>query len=342
MAQRAEARSRGIRKTPECHCDQLTGGVVPTRTLGDGTKVGSIALGAMAFAGFYGGGDDMLGVDAIHRALDRGVTLIDTAEAYGQGHGEELVGQAIRGRRDEAVIATKTSGGHPDYIAEAVDRSLGHLGVDHIDLYYLHRVDQEVPIEETVGAMAELIAQGKVRSIGLSEAGPETIKRAHAVHPISALQTEYSLMQREPEVDLLPLTRELGITFVGYSPLSRGLLTGQIRSQADLTRDDWRRRVPRFQGKNLSHNVGLLAPLEQLAAEKGVTPATLALAWMLQRTSNVIPLVGMGRPHSVDRAVEAWELKLDDDDIAELDASFPIGVAAGERYPEGMMDALGT
>jgi aryl-alcohol dehydrogenase-like predicted oxidoreductase len=295
----------------------------------------------MAFAGFYAGGDDAEGVAAIRRALDAGVTLIDTAEAYGQGRSEGLVGRAVAGRRDEAVIATKASRGHPDYLRQAVDRSLGHLGVDHVDLYYLHRVDAEVPIEETAGAMAGLVAAGKVRAYGLSEAGPQTIRRAHAVHPVAALQTEYSLLERGPEAALLPVTRELGIAFVAYSPLARGLLTGRIRTEDDLDPGDWRRQVPRFQGQHLARNVALLDPLERMAARLGATPAAVALAWLLRRGEDVIPLVGMGRAAHVDRALEATRVPLTDADLAALDEAFPPGAASGERYPPGMMAALG-
>jgi len=283
-----------------------------TRMLGDGTPVGAIALGAMAFAGFYAGGEDDAGMAAIERALDMGVTLIDTAEAYGQGRSEG-----------------------------AIDRSLGHLGLDHVDLYYLHRVDAGVPVEESVGAMAEMVTAGKVRAIGLSEAGPDTIRRAHHVHPIAALQTEYSLLERAPETGLLATTRELGITFVAYSPLSRGLLTGRIRSEADLPEEDWRRNVPRFQGANLARNVALLAPLERLAAERGTTPAAIALAWLLGRGEDVVPVVGMGRPANVDRALEACAVDLAPEDVAMLDDAFPVGAAAGARYPEPMLAALG-
>ncbi|MFN8108696.1 MAG: aldo/keto reductase [Thermoleophilia bacterium] len=313
-----------------------------TRRLGrDGVEVGEIALGAMAFAGFYAGGRDEAGVEAIRRALDEGITLIDTAEAYGQGHSEGLVGR-VADRRDRAVIATKASRGHPDYLRAAIiDRSLGHLGMDHVDLYYLHRVDPEVPIEESVGAMADLVRQGKVRAVGLSEAGPDTVRRAHAVHPIAALQTEFSLLHREPEADLFPVTRELGITFVAYSPLSRGLLTGRIRGEDDLAADDWRRQVPRFQGANLARNVALLETLERLAVRHEVAPASVALAWVLAQGDDVIPLVGMGRPEHVDRNLEAAGLRLDDDDLAQLDAAFPPGAASGERYPASHMPSLG-
>lgn len=312
-----------------------------TRRLGDGTPVGAIALGAMAFAGFYAGGEDDLGVAAIQRALDEGVTLLDTAEAYGQGRSEGLVGRAVKGRRDEAVIATKASRGHPDYLRQAIDRSLGHLGLDHVDLYYLHRVDADVPIEETAGMMGRLVEAGKIVAYGLSEAGPDTIRRAHAEHPVAALQTEYSLLERGPEDGILETTRELGVAFVAYSPLSRGLLTGRIRSEDDLDEDDWRRAVPRFQGENLARNVALLGPLEELARERGTSPAAVSLAWLLTRGDDVIPLVGMGRPQNVDRALECLEVELTPDDLEMLDEAFPRGAAAGDRYPAGMMDSLG-
>ncbi len=315
--------------------------MIERRRLGQGdVQVGAIALGAMAFAGFYAGGDDSAGVAAIHRALDEGITLIDTAEAYGQGHSEGMVGRAVAGRRDDAVIATKASRGHPDYLRAAIDRSLGHLGVDCVDLYYLHRVDAEVPIEDSVGTMADMVAAGKIRAIGLSEAGPQTIRRAHAVHPIAALQTEYSLMYREPETLLFPVTRELGITFVAYSPLSRGFLTGRIRSERDLGADDWRRAVPRFQGANLAHNVELLAPLDEIAAEHGVSPSSVALAWILAKGDDLVPLVGIGRPENVDRNLEAFRVGLTAADVARLDEAFAPDAVAGDRYPAEMMDAL--
>ena len=316
--------------------------MIEQRTLGQtDVRVGAIALGAMAFAGFYGGGEDAAGVSAIRRALDAGITLIDTAEAYGQGRSEGLVGRAIAGRRDEAVVATKASRGNPDYLREAIDRSLMHLGLDHVDLYYLHRVDPTVPIEETVGALADMVVAGKVRMIGLSEAGPDTIRRAHAVHPITALQTEYSLMHREPEELLLPVTRELGITFVAYSPLSRGFLTGRIRSVEDLPAGDWRRQVPRFQGADLARNVELLGSLEAIAAAHGVTPSSVALAWVLSKGDDIIPLVGIGRPDHVDRNLDAFGVGLTTQEIATLETVFAPDVPAGLRYPPQMMAALG-
>jgi len=316
--------------------------MIDTRKLGQGeVRVGAIALGAMAFAGWYDTRDDEGGVLAIHRALDAGITLIDTAEAYGNGKSEGLVGRAVRDRRDRAVVATKASKGSPAYLREAVDRSLKHLGLDHIDLYYLHRVDPDVPIEESVGAMAAMVQAGKVRAIGLSEAGPVTIRRAHATHPIAALQTEYSLLQRDPERDLLPVTRSLGITFVAYSPLHRGLLTGKIRTPADLQPGDWRSQVPRFQGANLAANVARLRPLEEMAAKKGVATSSVALAWILRNGDDLVPLVGMGRPENVERNLEALRVPLDEADMAALDVAFPIGCAAGLRYPESMTASLG-
>ncbi len=315
--------------------------MIETRKLGQGeVRVGAIALGAMAFAGWYDTRDDEGGVRAIQRALDAGINLIDTAEVYGNGKSESLVGRAVRGRRDQAVVATKSSKGSPAYLREAVDRSLKNLALEAIDLYYLHRVDADVPIEESVGAMAEMVKAGKVRAIGLSEAGPETIRRAHAVHPIAALQTEYSLLQRDPERDLFPVTRALGITFVAYSPLHRGLLTGSIRSAADLAANDWRAQVPRFQGANLAANVARLGALEAIAKKKGASMSSVALAWILKKGDDLIPLVGMGRPENVDRNLETFRVSLDAADMAALDEAFPIGCAAGLRYPESMMASL--
>ncbi|MFO0668181.1 MAG: aldo/keto reductase [Polyangiaceae bacterium] len=315
--------------------------MIETRKLGQGeVRVGAIALGAMAFAGWYDTRDDEGGVRAIQRALDAGINLIDTAEVYGNGKSESLVGRAVRDRRDQAVVATKSSKGSPAYLREAVDRSLKNLALNHIDLYYLHRVDADVPIEESVGAMAEMVKAGKVRAIGLSEAGPDTIRRAHAVHPIAALQTEYSLLQRDPERDLFPVTRALGITFVAYSPLHRGLLTGSIRTAADLAANDWRAQVPRFQGANLAANVARLGPLEAIAKKKGASMSSVALAWILRKGDDLIPLVGMGRPENVDRNLETFRVSLDAADMAALDEAFPIGCAAGLRYPESMMASL--
>jgi aryl-alcohol dehydrogenase-like predicted oxidoreductase len=314
---------------------------VQQRRLGrDGPLVGAIALGAMGFAGYYDGGDAQAGIRAIRRALDRGITLVDTAEAYGNGRGEAMVGRALAGRREDAVISTKASRGGPEYLREAIDRSLGNLAVDHVDLYILHRVDADVPIEESVGAMADLVAEGKVRAIGLSEAAPDTIRRAHAVHPIAALQTEYSLLRREPELELLPTLRELRVALVAYSPLARGLLTGHIRATDDLSLRDWRRQVPRFQGGHLQRNLALLAPFEDMAIARGITMATLALAWVLAQGEDVIPLVGMGRPEHVDRNLDALDVDLDEADLAAIDAAVPIGAAAGDRYPPEHLASL--
>ena len=316
--------------------------MIDTRKLGQGdVRVGSIALGAMAFAGWYGSSDDDAGVRAIQHAIDEGITLIDTAEAYGRGKSEALVGRAVRDRRDRAVVATKASRGSPANLRDAIDRSLKHLGLDHVDLYYLHRVDADVPIEDSVGAMSEMVRAGKVRAIGLSEAGPDTIRRAHATHPIAALQTEYSLLQRDPERDLFPITRSLGITFVAYSPLHRGLLTGKIRTPADLPAGDWRGKVPRFQGANLAANVARLGPLEDMAARKGVSMSAVALAWILRMGEDLVPLVGMGRPENVDRNLKAMRVQLDDADMAALDSAFPLGCAVGRRYPEEALASLG-
>ena len=312
------------------------------RRLGrDGPLVGPIAFGAMSFVGWYGEYDAAEGVRAINRALDLGITLIDTAEAYGSGSNEELVGRAIAGRRDEVVLATKASRGGPDYLRRAIDASLARLGVEHVNVYYLHRVDPEVPIEESVGAMAELVAAGKVRHIGISEPGAATLRRAHATHPIAAVQSEYSLLHREPEGDVLPVARELGIAYVAYSPLSRGLLTGRIRRPDDLSPDDWRRGVPRFQDGNLERNVAVVARLEAIAGAVGVGLPALALAWLLAQGDEVIPLVGSSRADHVERSLDALEVELTDDDLAAIDAAAPVGAAAGDRYPPSMMAGLG-
>ena len=307
----------------------------------DGPEVGSIGLGAMSFAGYYGAAEDDEGVRTIHRALDRGITLIDTAEAYGEGRNEELVGGAIAGRRDEAVLATKSSRGSPEYLRAAAEGSLARLGVDHVDLYYLHRVDGEVPIEASVGAMARLVEEGKVRHIGLSEAGAATLRRAHAVHPIAALQSEYSLLQREPEDEILPACRELGIAYVAYSPLSRGLLTGRIRRPDDLAAGDWRREVPRFQGAALEQNLAVVERLSAIADGLGTELASLAIAWLLARGDDVIPLVGTSRAERIDAILAALEVELGPDDLARIDEAAPPGAASGDRYPASYMPRLG-
>ena len=306
-----------------------------------GPRVGPIAFGAMSFAGYYGPAEDAEGVRAINRALDVGITLIDTAEAYGDGANEELVGRAIAGRRDEVVLATKSSGGTREHLHRAMDASLGRLGVDHVDVYYLHRVDPGVPIEESVGAMAELVSAGKTRHIGLSEAGAETIRRAHAVHPIAALQSEYSLLYRDPEDEILPLVRELGIAYVAYSPLSRGLLTGRYRTPDDLAPDDWRREVPRFQGENLARNMAVVGALGEIADARGVSLATLSLAWLLAQGPEVIPLVGSSRADHVERNLDALALELSAAELEAIADAAPVGAATGDRYPASYMPRLG-
>jgi aryl-alcohol dehydrogenase-like predicted oxidoreductase len=315
---------------------------VQQRTLGrGGPAVGALAFGAMSFAGYYGAAEAAEGIRAIGRALDLGITLIDTAESYGNGSNEELVGRAIAGRRDEAVLATKSSGGRPEHLRRAIDASLRRLGVEHVDLYYLHRVDAGVPIEESVGAMAELVAAGKARHLGLSEAGPATIRRAHAVHPIAALQSEYSLLQREPEAQVLALLRELGIAYVAYAPLSRGLLAGRVRRPDDLAPGDWRRQVPRFQGEHLERNLAVVARLEAIARERGIGLATLALAWLLARGPDVIPLVGSSRAEHVEANLAALDVALSAEELAAIEEATPPGAASGDRYPASYMPRLG-
>jgi len=303
----------------------------------------------MSFA--YGAVEDEHGIATIERALELGVTLLDTADVYGPEANERLVGRAIAGRRDEVQLATKFGihtpydadraiDGRPEHVHRACEASLERLGVDHIDLYYQHRVDPEVPIEETVGAMSELVDAGKVRFLGLSEAAPETIRRAHGVHPITAVQTEYSLWTRDVEEGVLPTLRELGIGLVPYSPLGRGFLTGSITSPEDLDEDDWRRTNPRFQGENFERNLELVERVRSLAEDRGVTPAQLALAWVLSRGEEVVPIPGTTKPERVEENVGALEVTLSDEDLQTLEEIAPPGVAAGQRYPEQMMGAL--
>jgi aryl-alcohol dehydrogenase-like predicted oxidoreductase len=321
------------------------------RKLGtQGLIVSEQGLGCMGMSEFYGATDEAESIATLHRALELGIDLFDTSDMYGPYKNEELLGKAFRTRRDSVIIATKfgiqrdpsTPGGRsingrPEYVREACDGSLKRLGIECIDLYYQHRVDTDVPIEETVGAMAQLVQAGKVRFLGLSEAGPQTIRRAHSVHPISALQTEYSLWSREPEDEILATVRELGIGFVAYSPLGRGFLTGQFKSIDDLEADDYRRYSPRFQGKNFSKNLELVARVSELALKKGATPGQLALAWVLAQGEDIVPIPGTKRRSYLEENVAASRIELSADDLAQLDELAPKGVAAGTRYPEAMM-----
>ena len=321
------------------------------RELGhSGLKVSALGLGCMGMSEFYGDTDDAESIATIHRALDLGITFLDTADVYGPFKNEVLVGQAIKGKRDKIVLATKFGivrdpgnpakrgvSGKPDYVRSSCEASLRRLGVETIDLYYQHRVDPNTPIEETVGAMAELVKAGKVRYLGLSEASGQTLRRAVKTHPIAALQTEYSLWTRDPETDILATCRELGIGFVAYSPLGRGFLTGQFQKFEDFAADDYRRHSPRFQGENFQKNLDLVHRVEEIAREKGCKPSQLALAWVLAQGNDIVPIPGTKRRKYLEENVSAIELKLTNEDLRRIDEVFPPEAAAGGRYPEHMM-----
>ena len=324
-----------------------------TRRLGNSSlNASSIGLGLMSMSGTYGKSDDQECIGVIHRALDLGINHLDSSDMYGWGQNEELLGRAIKGKRDRVLVATKFGqvrspdgkgnlvDGRPAYVAEACDASLKRLGVDVIDLYYQHRVDPKVPIEDTVGGMSRLVERGKVRFLGLSEAAPETVRRAQAVHPISAVQSEYSLLYRQPAEDTIAACRELGISFIAYSPIGRGLLSARIKQAGDMPEDDRRRQHPRFQEGNLEHNLGLVRRIEEIAREKGATPSQLALAWLLAQGEDVFPIPGTKRRSYLEENVEALSINLSKDDLARINEAMPPGAAAGSRYPEAQMKGV--